>query len=323
MSMLYQDSIIIDGLNILKFEKLVFEDMCCGGIMVVNCMVLVWENFIKIVDNIGVMKKKICDNGELLMFVCMMDDIFCVKKEGKIGIILGFQNVYVFEDNFGYIEVFVDMGVCVVQFCYNMQNLVGIGCYECDGGLLDFGCEVIIEMNCVGIMVDLLYVGGNMLLEVIVFLKKLVCYLYCLLLGLKEYLCNKSDVQLKEIVDVGGFVGVMMFVLFLKCGIEVNIDDYIEVIDYVVNLIGEDVVGIGMDFMQDFVKEFFDMLMYDKGCYCQLMNFGKVINLDGICMIGEFLNLIVVMECYGWKELCICKIMGENWVCVFKDVWGV
>jgi hypothetical protein len=102
MSTLHQDSIIIDGLNISKFERPVFEDMRRGGITAANCTVSVWENFTKTVDNIGVMKQKIRENGELLTLVRTTDDIFRAKKEGKTGIILGFQNAHAFEDNLGW-----------------------------------------------------------------------------------------------------------------------------------------------------------------------------------------------------------------------------
>lgn len=43
MSTLHDDSIIIDGLNISKFEKPVFEDMRKGGITAANCTVSVWK----------------------------------------------------------------------------------------------------------------------------------------------------------------------------------------------------------------------------------------------------------------------------------------
>ncbi len=43
------------------------------------------------------------------------DDILRAKKENKTGIIFGFQNSYAFEDNLGYIEVFKELGVNVVQ----------------------------------------------------------------------------------------------------------------------------------------------------------------------------------------------------------------
>jgi membrane dipeptidase len=37
--------------------------------------------------------------------------------------------------------VFKQLGVGIVQMCYNTQNLVGTGCYERDGGLSGFGRE--------------------------------------------------------------------------------------------------------------------------------------------------------------------------------------
>ncbi|WP_321855275.1 dipeptidase [Paraburkholderia tropica] len=322
MSNLHENSIIIDGLNISKFDRSVFEDMRKGGITAANCTVSVWESFTKTVDNIAQMKQQIRDNGELLMLVRTTDDILRAKKESRTGVILGFQNAHAFEDNIGYIEAFADMGVRVVQLCYNTQNLVGTGCYERDGGLSDFGREVITEMNRVGIMVDLSHVGGNTSSEAIAFSKKPVCYSHCLPSGLKEHPRNKSDAQLKEIADAGGFVGVTMFAPFLKRGIDASVEDYIEAIDYVVNLIGEDTVGIGTDFTQGYSVDFFDWLTHDKGRYRRLTNFGKVVNPEGIRTIGEFPNLTAAMERAGWKESRIRKIMGENWVRVFRDVWG-
>jgi membrane dipeptidase len=322
MSTLHENSIIIDGLNISKFERSVFEDMRKGGITAANCTVSVWESFAKTVDNIALMKQQIREHSEMLTLVRTTDDIRRAKMENKTGVILGFQNAHAFEDNIGYIEAFADMGVRVVQLCYNTQNLVGTGCYERDGGLSDFGREVITEMNRVGIMVDLSHVGGNTSSEAIAFSKKPVCYSHCLPSGLKEHPRNKSDAQLKEIADAGGFVGVTMFAPFLKRGIDATVEDYIEAIGYVVNLIGEDCVGIGTDFTQGYSVDFFDWLTHDKGRYRRLTNFGKIVNPEGIRTIGEFPNLTAAMERAGWSESRIRKIMGENWVRVFGDVWG-
>ena len=322
MSTLHENSIIIDGLNISKFDRSVFDDMRKGGITATNCTVSVWESFEKTVDNIALMKQQIRENSELLTLVRTTDDILRAKKENRTGVILGFQNAHAFEDNLGYIEAFADMGVRVVQLCYNTQNLVGTGCYERDGGLSDFGREVITEMNRVGIMVDLSHVGGKTSSEAIAFSKKAVCYSHCLPSGLKEHPRNKSDDQLREIADAGGFVGVTMFAPFLKRGIDATVEDYVEAIDYVVNIVGEDTVGIGSDFTQGYTTDFFDWITHDKGRYRRLTNFGKVVNPEGIRTIGEFPNLTAAMDRAGWSETRIRKIMGENWVRVFRDVWG-
>ncbi len=98
MTSLHDASIIIDGLNISKFERSVFEDMRKGGVTAVNCTVSVWEDFQKTIDNIAEMKQQIREYSEILTLVRTTDDILRAKKENKTGIILGFQNAYAFED---------------------------------------------------------------------------------------------------------------------------------------------------------------------------------------------------------------------------------
>jgi membrane dipeptidase len=322
MSTLHRDSIVIDGLIISKWDRSVFEDMRKGGLSAANCTVSVWEGFQRTVDNIATMKTMIRDNAALLTLVRTTSDVERAKAEGKTGIILGFQNAHAFEDNLGYVEAFADMGVRVVQLCYNTQNLVGTGCYERDGGLSDFGREVVAEMNRVGILVDLSHVGAKTSEETILASKKPVCYSHCLPSGLKQHPRNKSDEQLRFIADHGGFVGVTMFAPFLKRGIEANVDDYVAAIGYVINLIGEDNVGIGTDFTQGQDQAFFDWLTHDKGRYRRLTDFGSIVNPEGIRTIGDFPNLTAAMERAGWSEDRIEKIIGGNWMRVFKTVWG-
>jgi len=322
MSSLHDTSIIIDGLNISRFEKSVFDDMRKGGVTAVNCTVSVWESFQKTVDNIALMKQQIREYSDILMQVRSAEDILTAKRNNKTGIIFGFQNAHAFEDNLGYIETFKELGVNVVQLCYNTQNLVGTGCYERDGGLSGFGREVIQEMNRVGMMVDLSHVGGKTSSEAIAASSAPVCYSHCCPSGLKDHPRNKSDEQLKEIADAGGFVGVTMFAPFLKRGIDATVDDYLEAIDYVIDLIGEDQVGIGTDFTQGYSTEFFDWITHDKGRYRQLTKFGKIVNPEGIRTIGEFPNLTAAMERAGWGETRIKKIMGENWLRIFGQVWS-
>lgn len=322
MSTLHNNSTIIDGLIIAKWDRALFEDMRRGGLSAANCTVSVWEGFADTVANIADMKKLIRDNSDLVTLVRTTQDIADAKRDGKTGIILGFQNAHAFEDNLGYIEAYADMGVRVVQLCYNTQNLIGTGCYERDGGLSGFGREAIAEMNRVGIMVDLSHVGGNTSQEAILESKKPVCYSHCLPSGLKEHPRNKSDEQLRFIADHGGFIGVTMFPPFLKRGIEATVDDYIEAIDYVSNLVGEDCIGIGTDFTQGYDKGFFDWITHDKGRYRELTKFGPILNPLGIRTIGEFPNLTAAMEKAGWSETRIRKVMGENWVRVFGEVWS-
>lgn len=321
-SELHQDSIVIDGLIIAKWDRELFEDMRKGGLTAANCTVSVWEDFQATVDNIVEMNRLIEANGDLVMKVRTTADIRRAKEAGKTGIIMGFQNAHAFEDQLGYIQVLKDLGVGVVQMCYNTQNLIGTGCYERDGGLSGFGREVVAEMNRVGIMCDLSHVGSKTSEEVILASGKPVCYSHCLPSGLKAHPRNKSDEELKFIADHGGFVGVTMFTPFLKRGVDATIDDYIEAIGYIIDIVGENQVGIGTDFTQGQDKTFFDYLTHDKGYARELTQFGKIVNPEGIRTVGEFPNLTEALLRNGFSESVTRKIMGENWERVLGEVWG-
>jgi membrane dipeptidase len=319
---LHSNSIIFDGLVIAKWNRALFEDMHRGGLTAANCTVSVWEGFQETVNNIVEFNQFFQNDSDLIIPVTKTSDIARAKELGKTGIILGFQNANAFEDQIGYVEIFKKLGVGIVQMAYNTQNLVGTGCYERDGGLSGFGREIVAEMNRVGIMCDLSHVGPKTSIEVIEASTKPVCYSHCLPLGLKEHPRNKSDEELKFIADRNGFIGITMFAPFLKKGIDSTVDDYVEAIDYVIDLVGEDCVGIGTDFTQGHDQHFFDMLTHDKGYARRLTNFGKIVNPLGIRTLGEFPNLTATMLKHDWSEQKIRKVMGENWINVLKDVWG-
>ncbi|MGO1297150.1 MAG: dipeptidase [Vibrio sp.] len=319
---LHDDAIVIDGLVIAKWQRELFEDMRKGGITAANCTVSVWEGFQNTVDNIVAMNALLDENSDLVLKVRHTDDIRRAKQQGKTGVMMGFQNAHAFEDQLGYVQIFKDLGVGVVQMCYNTQNLVGTGCYERDGGLSGFGHEVVAEMNNVGMMCDLSHVGAHTSKEVILASKKPVCYSHCLPSGLKDHPRNKSDEDLKFIADHGGFVGVTMFAPFLKNGIHSTVDDYVEAISYIYNLVGEDQIGIGTDFTQGQGQPFFEWLTHDKGYARRLTNFGEIINPEGIRTLGDFPNLTEALLRHGFKEPQVRKIMGENWLRVLGEVWG-
>ncbi|WP_370280588.1 dipeptidase [Pontibacterium sp.] len=319
---LHNDSIVIDGLICAKWNRELFEDMSKGGLTAANCTVSFWENFEGTVKNIVEMNQLIEANSDLLMKVRTTRDIYRAKEAGVTGVMMGFQNAHAYEDQIGNVQIFKDLGVGITQMCYNTQNLVGTGCYERDGGLSGFGHEIVAEMNRVGVLCDLSHVGPNTAKEVIDASNKPVAYSHCLPAGLKEHPRNRTDEELKYIADNGGFVGVTMFTPFLRAGVNATVEDYVEAIQYIYNIVGEDAIGIGTDFTQGHGQDFFEYLTHDKGYARRLTRFGEIINPKGIRTVGEFPNLTEALLNAGFSETQVRKIMGENWVNLLKEVWG-
>ncbi|MCP4181106.1 MAG: membrane dipeptidase [bacterium] len=322
---LHKNSIVFDGLVVAEWSKDVFEDMHKGGLTAANCTCSIWENFYDTMNNISLFKNMIIENRNILTQVYTAEDIKRAKADGKVGICLGWQNTSGIEDKIKYLQLFKELGVGIMQMTYNTQNYVGSGCYESrDGGLSDFGKEVVSEMNNLGILCDLSHVGPNTTHDVIKHSKKPVAYSHVLPLGINNHPRNKSDDQLRFIADHNGFVGVTMFPPFLKSSGESTINDYIEAIEYVIDLVGENRVGIGSDFTQGRDTSFFDYITHDKGYGRKLVDMGDINThkLKGLETLHDYPNLTAALIESGWSETRIRKILGENWIKLLKEVWG-
>jgi membrane dipeptidase len=320
---LHRDLVVFDGLIISNWSRAVFEDMQRGGVSAANCTCAVWEGFRGTMENIAQWKRWFDDHDDILLQVHTTLDIEAAKAAGKVGIVLGWQNVTPIEDRIDFLGLFKALGVGIVQLAYNTQNMVGTGCYEThDGGLSDYGRDVIDEMNRLGMLVDLSHVGAKTSDDAIRHSKKPVCYSHCCPEALRAHPRNKTDEQLHFIAERGGFIGVTMFPPFLPRGADSSLDDYLDAIEHVIDVAGEDQVGIGTDMTQGQDRDFFDWITHDKGTGRKLVDFGEIKNPPGFQRLGEFPNLTAAMEKRGWPEPRIRKIMGENWVGLLREVWG-
>jgi membrane dipeptidase len=324
---LHDDAIIVDGLEISNWSREVFEDMRRGGLTAVNCTCVVWEGFREAVNRVAQWKQWFKANSDLIIPVYTTEDIRTAKAQGKTGIYLGWQNTSGIEDRLEYVQLFKDLGVGCMQLTYNTRNLVGSGCWEKhDDGLSGFGHEVVEAMNEAKVLVDLSHVGVRTSADAIAHSSVPVAYTHCAPAGLLDHPRNKTDEQLRAIVAKGGFVGFATYPPFMAQGADTTVDHCVDVLEYLVNLIGEDAVGIGTDFTQNQDAEFFDYLSHDKGYARRVVpkrpGSGVTVMPEGLRKTGEFGNLTAALQQRGWPESRIRKVMGENWVTFLAEIWG-
>jgi len=320
---LHDDITVIDGLVISNWSRAVFEDMRAGGIDAANCTCSVWEGFRGTMENIARWQRWFAVHDDLIRPVLSTADIDAARAEGRTGIILGWQNTSAIEDRVDFLGLFHGLGVRVVQLAYNTQNLVGSGCYESeDGGLSDFGRDVVDELNRLGMLIDLSHVGSRTSADTIAHSNRPVCYSHTCPEALRAHPRNKSDAELRAIAEAGGFVGVTMFPPFLPRGADSSLDDYIDAIEHTLNVVGEEAVGIGTDMTQEQPATFFDWITHDKGTGRKLTEFGEIRNPPGFQRLGEFPNLTAALERRGWPAARIERVLGGNWHRLFRDVWG-
>ena len=171
-------------------------------------------------------------------------------------------------------------------------------------------------------IIDLSHVGPKTSSDTINVSKSPVTYTHCCP-ALKKHPRNKTDDQLKEIANKGGMIGFASYTPFLPKGSDSNIDDCISGMDYLINVVGEDQVGIGTDWVQDHDISFFRYLQKDKGTGRYVTPPYKEVPPmpHGISKLSQFQNFIPAMERAGWSTSKIEKILGMNWYLFFKKIW--
>jgi len=315
--------IAIDGLIVGKPGRSIFEAMHRGGLTAVNFTCCIWEGFTDSMRAIAQWKKWFKENSDLLMQVYSTRDIERARESNRVGVILGWQNSSGFEDYLPYVPLFHELGLRVVQMTYHTANLSGSGCLEgYDGGLTDFGRELVLELNQAGILIDLSHVGSKSSEQTILHSRQPVAYTHCAPMALKSHRRNKTDAEIRFMAEKGGLIGVTMFPPFLRRGNDSTIEDYLDAIEHVIHVAGEDHTAIGTDFTQGRGPRDMEIFLHDKGYARRLLEIGEVIMPEGIRQIEDFPNLTTAMGKRGWSEPLIEKVIGGNWMRLFKEVWG-
>lgn len=321
---LHQSSIVIDGLVVSRWSREIFEDMRKGGLTAANCTCSVWEGTRDTLINIAWWKRAFIEHADLIVQVRTVSDIAKAKESNRVGIILGWQNTSAIEDRLDLLPLFKELGVSIVQLTYNTQNLIGSGCWEeHDGGLSGFGREAIDSLNEQRMLIDLSHVGIRTASEAISYSKVPCAYSHVGAYGLFANPRNKTDQQLREIVDKGGFVGAATYPPFMRSGANSSLDDCVDLFEYMIDVCGEENVGIGTDFTQGYDDAFFDWVRRDKGHFRRANpGRGKAQFVKGLDSLAHYPNLTDAMWKRGWSEERMQRVLGGNWLRFLGETIG-
>jgi len=181
-----------------------------------------------------------------------VEDIRRAKKEGKHAVIWNFQNTlmlgggYDIDIELERLNLFYTLGIRIIQLTYNLRNFVGDGCTErYESGLSCFGLRVVERMNELGILVDTSHCGYQTTLDAVEASKVPVAATHTGCNKVYKHDRGKTDEELLAIAEKGGIVSVYMVPKFI--GETGTIKEWLDHVDYLVDLIGAKNVGIGTD----------------------------------------------------------------------------
>ena len=337
-------AIVIDALggtgdpyadNLSRWSDRAWAETVATGVTVVRDTVMPVGN---VADPWGDYQKSIEDRREMfaanpdrLLLVRSAADILKAKREKKFGVILGTQDTAMVGGDLGRLAQMKKDGVMTVQLTYNNGNLAGDGSLEPrNSGLTKLGKATIERIEAEKMLLDLSHGGARTMAEAAAFAKRPLVISHTGARALTDHPRNTADETIKAVAEKGGVVGVY-FMPFLTSDSHPRGEDLLRHVEHVANVVGEDHVGIGTD------NGVLPTIL-DEKTKAALDKWQKERIERGIAAPGEAIGVYPFMKDYnsvdryrrfandlqkrGWSQARLEKLMGGNFLRVYREAWG-
>ena len=261
--------------------------------------------------------------SDLFTLVYRATDLDHAKRSGKVGVIMGLQNADQFETVKDVAE-FYRIGLRCAQLTYNSQNMIGSGSTDrIDGGVSDYGAEIIQAMNKSGMLVDVSHSGDKTTLDAIELSQKPIAITHSNCRALTPHPRNKSDEAIGKLAAKGGVIGITGVRMFVRDRDPTTVSNMADHIDHVVKLAGIEHVGIGSDADlngYDDMKP--DQYRELKAMYKSSYAFRDKIDIDGFDHPRKVFDLTeeLIRRDYSDDNIKLVlggnfrRLLGANWV---------
>ena len=316
----------IDGLQYSKWDRQIFEQMRAGGLDCVHVTIVYHETALETLRRIGEWNLLFEQHGDLIMRVGSAADVLEAKKQGKTGVVYGFQNCSAIEDDFSLIEIFHALGVRFMQLSYNNQSLLATGCYENDDpGITRFGRQAIEEMNRVGLVIDMSHSAERSTLEAIDISERPIAITHANPAFFHPALRNKSDAVISALAQSGGMLGFSLYPHHLRNGNDCTLQDFCAMVAATADKIGIDHIGLGSDLCQGQPDSVVEWMR--NGRWSKKTDFGEgsadnagfPTQPEWFSSSADYPNIISGLSDHGFSPEEVEKVMGGNWLRFFEN----
>lgn len=263
----------------------------------------------------------LAEHSDHYTLVDTVADIEAAKPQRKLAVMFDIEGGNAVAAHPGLVEVFYRLGVRWMLFAYNKNNKLGGGCMDDDAGLTAYGRQIIDEMERVGMVLCCSHVGHRTAREAMEYSSQPVIFSHSNPSGVYPHVRNIPDDLMQACAASGGVVNINGVGLFLGKDAQGRADNRTETIvrhiDYAVQLIGPEHVGLGLDYvfdvseLEEFVQnnpQAFPADVSGPGSYAQ-------VEPERFPIIAERLVSM------GYREADVQGIMGHNNLRVARKVW--
>ena len=276
--------------------------------------ILPWENTIHMIARF---RRWIGLHSDDYQLVYSVADIQQARDSGRLGICFDIEGGNSLNADSGLVQMYYDLGVRWMLMAYNQNNLLGGGCMDDDCGLTDFGREVISEMQRVGMLVCCSHAGPRTASDILELVEQPVIFSHSNPLAIWQHRRNISDDLIRACAESDGVIGINGIGVFLGRN-DNRTETFVRHLDYVVQLVGSQHVGLGLDFVFDddevagYIKKFPHVFPAEEGVEGEPARSVGPEQLEDI--VSALLNL-------GYSDDDLRAILGGNHLRVAMAVW--
>lgn len=232
-----------------------------------------------------------------------------VGREGRIGILVGFQN----SDHFrtaADVARFHALGQRVSQLTYNARNRVGCGGFEPqDSGLTAYGAEIVAAMNRAGMAVDVSHCSERTCLDAFAASRSPVLITHSNCRALAANPRCKSDAVIRAMAARGGVMGITAVAAFVSSRRPATVEGVLDHFDHVARLVGVEHVGLGSDVGLDARDP-------------QTGRLPARYDIRGLPPARRVFDLTEGLLRRGYSDAAIGLVLGGNFQRALTEIWG-
>ena len=261
-------------------------------------------------------------NSHLFSLVDVAADLDRAKEQRKIAVITGLQNSEHFRTPAD-VKRFYQLGQRCSQLTYNSQNLIGSGSTErVDGGVSDFGAEIIKAMNEVGMLIDVSHCGDRTTLDAIELSAQPIAITHSNCRALNDHPRLKTDEAIRKVAAKGGVMGVTGVRMFVRNQEPTTVEHMVDHIDHLVKLVGVEHVGVGTDSDLNGYEDMpADQLKQLRESYKASYAFRDRIDTDGVDHPQKIFDLTEALIRRGYSDENIAAVLGGNFRRLLGAIW--
>jgi microsomal dipeptidase-like Zn-dependent dipeptidase len=325
---------IIDGLSMPAPERRWLEEYHEAKLSAVNTTLAVWENAPETLALIGKWRQLLEENGDIAAQAASVAGIEAVAASGRTAIVFGFQNTAPVEHNLDLFGTFRNLGVCIMQLTYNLQNYIGCGYWEAkDTGVSSrFGKLALEEMAKVGILVDLSHCGERTTLDAIEMSPGPVAITHANpreWVGAAGYGAGraKTTEAIKALAKRNGVIGLSPNRNMTKNLAATTLEEFGDMVAWVVDMVGVDAVALGSDYCPGHPKTVRTWWRYarwsrESAPEAQMQIAPHEGWPDWMKTPSGFHNIRRELERRKFSPKEVEGIMGGNWMRIFSQTFG-